>query len=96
MTGLGSAIFAVLLAAASSAPAARPAVVIAVVAPSDADPAVTEALSRFRGEAASVGFEVTVVVTAFPATMPNAQLESAARAVSAVARWRSSAAARQT
>jgi hypothetical protein len=64
--------------------AQRPPAVIAVVAPPFADPAVTEALSRFRGEAVSVGFEVTVVTGSTGAT-PLAQMESAAHAGSAVA-----------
>lgn len=60
--------------------------VIAVVAPAMADPAVTEALSRFRGEAAAVGFTVVVVAGSPTTTVPLAgQMESAARAASAVA-----------
>jgi hypothetical protein len=58
--------------------------VIVVVAPPVPDPAVTEALSRFRGEAVSVGFEVTIV-DGSAASTPAAQMESTARAASAVA-----------
>ncbi len=58
--------------------------VIVVVAPPVPDRAVTEALSRFRGEAVSVGFEVTIVDGSATST-PAAQMESAARAASAVA-----------
>lgn len=84
MNALAPTLWAVVLAAAPSRSAPGPAAVIAVVAPPGTDPAVTEALSRFRGEAASVGFEVTVVPGSATAT-PTAQMESAARAASAVA-----------
>ncbi len=94
MNALGPALWAAMLAAATApaaripatrAPAARaPIPVIAVVAPPGGDPAVTEALSRFKGEAASVGFEVTVVAGSASGT-PLAQMEEAARAASAVA-----------
>ncbi len=84
MNALAPTLWAVVLAAAPSHAAPGPAAVIAVVAPPGTDPAVTEALSRFRGEAASVGFEVTVVPGSATAT-PTAQMESAARAASAVA-----------
>jgi hypothetical protein len=67
-----------------SAPGYRGPPVIVVVAPPVPDPAVTEALSRFRGEAVSVGFEVTIV-DGSPTSTPAAQMESAARAASAVA-----------
>jgi hypothetical protein len=77
------AVFA--LAAAPSSPRVRAhGPVIVVLAPSQADPAVTEALSRFKGEAASVGFEVTVVAASATGN-PSAQMESAAHAASAVA-----------
>jgi hypothetical protein len=57
--------------------------VIAVIAPADADAAVTEAVSRFKGEASAVGFAVVVLPgTASPTAT---QMEEAARAASAVA-----------
>lgn len=86
MNALAPKLWAVLvLAAAPSSPPVRAqAPVIVVVAPSPTDPAVTEALSRFKGEAASVGFEVTVVTAPANGT-PSAQMESAAHAASAVA-----------
>jgi hypothetical protein len=74
-----------LVFTANLSPAARdPGPVIAVVVPLGADPAVIEALNRFRGEAASVGFEVTLVAGSVTAT-PIDQMESAAHAASAVA-----------
>lgn len=66
-----------------------PAKVIAVIAPADADAAVTEALSRFKGEASAVGFAVVVLPGAasptVTATAMATQMEDAARAASAVA-----------
>jgi hypothetical protein len=98
VNALAATVWAVVLAVGPASPAPpaspspspgpasarRPPAVIAVVAPPFADPAVTEALSRFRGEAVSVGFEVTVVTGSAGAT-PVAQMESAAHAGSAVA-----------
>jgi hypothetical protein len=84
VNALAPTLWAVVLAAAPSRAAPGPAAVIAVVAPPGTDPAVTEALSRFKGEAASVGFAVTVVPGS-ATTNPTAQMESAARAASAVA-----------
>jgi hypothetical protein len=58
--------------------------VIAVVTPPITDPAVTEALNRFRGEAASVGFKVIVVPGSAAAT-PVAQMDLVAHTTSAAA-----------
>jgi hypothetical protein len=79
-----AALWGTVLTATASSPAPGPAAVIAVVAPPASDPAVTEALNRFRGEAASVGFEVTVVPGS-AASPPRDQMELAAHATSAVA-----------
>lgn len=57
---------------------------LAVVAPALPDPAVSEALNRFKGEAVSVGFEVKVMAGSATATLP-AQMEAAARSASAIA-----------
>ena len=87
VTALAPAVWVVILAASALHPVDAPpgpTAVIAVVAPADANPAVMEALSRFRGEAESVGFEVTVVVGS-PTAPPIAQMEAAAHAASAVA-----------
>jgi hypothetical protein len=84
VTVLALALWALTLAVAPSTETRSPAGVIAVVAPPGSDPAVLEALSRFRGEAASVGFEVTVVPGS-AAAPPSSQMEAAADAVSAVA-----------
>lgn len=84
MNALAPMLWAVALAAAPPWSARGPGPVIVVVAPPGADPAVTEALNRFKGEAASVGFEVAVLAGS-STTTPNAQMESAAHAVSAVA-----------
>jgi hypothetical protein len=76
--------------AAGQASAAPPAVerpappVIAVISPPEMDTAMAEALNRFRGEAAAVGFTV-VVVTGSGGATPATQMESASRAVAAVA-----------
>lgn len=84
MNALAPTLWAVALAAAPPGSARGPSPVIVVVAPPGADRAVTEALSRFKGEAASVGFEVTVLAGSATAT-PIARMESAAHAASAVA-----------
>jgi hypothetical protein len=69
------------LAAASSAP---PSAVIAVIVPSAANVPMVEALTRLRGEAASVGFEIRLVES--PAGVePPGQLDLVAREIAPAA-----------
>jgi hypothetical protein len=79
-------LWAVALAGAglASPPVPSSPAVIAVVTPARTDPAVTEALNRFKGEAASVGFKVIVIPGSSAAT-PVAQMDLVAHTTSAVA-----------
>jgi hypothetical protein len=81
-TGLWA--FALAAAAAAAPPLPSSPAVIAVVTPSMTNPAVTEALNRFRGEAASVGFKV-IVVPGSDAATPVAQMDLVAHTTSAAA-----------
>jgi hypothetical protein len=81
-TGLWA--MALAAGAVASPPVPSSPAVIAVVTPPMTDPAVTEALNRFRGEAASVGFKVIVVPGSAAAT-PVAQMDLVAHTTSAAA-----------
>ena len=90
MTATGAALILALLqgtaglAASADTSAAPPSAVIAVIVPSAANVPMVEALTRLRGEASSVGFEIRLVES--PAGVePPGQLDLVAREITPAA-----------